>query len=253
MNITPNSFSDGKELNTPEKFLARLKSFGPVDSLDIGAESTAPMNAAISWEEEWGRIEKFLPCIKSSGVFLSLDTYHPETVFKFWQETKTPFIWNDVSGKIDEDVEKFLRLHENNRYVFCHNLAPTRELSGSHINYKSPKEGEEYLEELADYFLPHIKSQVIFDPCLGFSKTYEQNWFILENFGRLQEKVPHNEWLLGFSRKSFLRQKLGIAKMTEESKEELDHYHHEVIKLLVKDARHILWIRTHRPELILRG
>lgn len=249
MNITPDSFSDGGEVLGRDSFLMKLSSMGELDILDIGAESTAPLNGPISWEEEWGRWQMVLPLLRNFSFSVSADTYHPETIFsllKFWrdQKLKVLLIWNDVSGKFDGPVREFISQGENFHYVFCHNRAPSRELSGEHMNFV--QEGS-LLEELRDYFSSHIHPRVIFDPCLGFSKTYEQNWWILDNFKALQELIPHNRWLLGFSRKSFLRKKLGIIEM---DKERLDHYHLEVLKTTLAEASGEIWIRTHRPELL---
>lgn len=250
MNFTPNSFSDGGELGTPEKVLARITSFGKIDALDIGAESTAPMNTAISADEEWSRLEKHLSTILPLDLPLSIDTYHPETISRLMEVTQKPFIWNDVSGKFDQHVERFLAAHPDNKYVFCHNLSPERGLSGKHMNYISKTEGEAYLEELALYMKPYARPQVILDPTLGFSKTYEQNWYVLENFATLQKLIPHHEWLLGFSRKSFLRKKLGIETLTPDIRADLDFYHQEVLKNILPTASGIVWIRTHRPDLV---
>lgn len=247
MNVTPNSFSDGGELPSVDEFLKRLDSFGPIDAIDIGAESTAPMNEAIGFEEEWERLQVFLPLLRSLSCSISIDTYHPETIFKavrWWRDNKlrVPLIWNDVSGKFDETVEDFLKEDSLFWYVFCHNLAPGRELTSKHMDYVS--EGL----NLREYFHPYCRKNVIFDPCLGFSKTYEQNWWILENFGEIQRDLDHDEWLIGFSRKSFLRKKSGL---TLDEKEALDRYHIEEFNRLKDDWTGIVWLRTHRPELIL--
>lgn len=250
MNITPNSFSDGGEVLTFANVLSKLETFGQIEALDVGAESTAPMNDSITSHEEWERWQIVLPLIPDFKFSVSADTYHPETIshlVKYWidHKIKVPLIWNDVSGKFDETVTDFLNEGELFHYVLCHNRAPARELSGKHMNYV--KESQHLFQELADLFLPHRHDRVIFDPCLGFSKTYEENWKILENFHELQEKVPHDRWLLGFSRKSFLRKKLG---MTDMDRMKLDQYHLDVLKDVLSLARGELWIRTHRPELI---
>lgn len=255
INITPNSFSGLGETLSPADVAKRFNQFGQVEALDLGAESTAPMNKSISSEEEWGRLAPYLSYLKTLNVPLSLDTYHPETIIKvakLWlkEEIETPLIWNDVSGKFDHFVEEFLSFSPKFSYVFCHNLAPTRELSGRHMDYVSPLQGEEYLEELAAYFLPFKRERVILDPTLGFSKTNEQNWLILENFGKLQRKVGHDQWLLGFSRKSFLRRKLGFEKITSENREELDLYHQKILVDIKPQMTGTVLIRTHRPELI---
>jgi dihydropteroate synthase len=257
INVTPNSFSDGGELSTLMSVEKRIRDFGPIDALDIGAESTAPMNDAINPEEEWHRIEPYLDLLKSLNLPVSIDTYHPETIGRIagiWnsEKIKSPLIWNDVSGKFDDAVKNFLRLSDNFFYVFCHNLAPIRELTGKHMEYVSKSEDEDYLEELAHYFRPYIHQRVIFDPTLGFSKSYEQNWTILNGIGKLQRKVGHDNWLLGFSRKSFLRKKLGIEKLTAENRYQLDLFHIEVLNEIKPSLMGNVWIRTHRPELLGR-
>lgn len=249
MNFTPNSFSDGGELDSPEKIQKRLDQFGNIDALDIGAESTAPMNASISFSEEWERFEPILPLIKATKS-LSVDSYHPETIFKLYEFLKRPFIWNDVSGKFDENVNRFLDLDTQNRYIFCHNLAPARDFSGTHSRYQSLKEGQDFLEEVAQYFIHHKRPRVIFDPCFGFSKSYDQNWYLLENYGELQRRVKHPEWLLGISRKSFLRKKLGIQELTTDTKRDLDFYQLDLLTKLKNTLIDTVWVRTHRPELI---
>jgi dihydropteroate synthase len=248
MNITPNSFSDGGELSV-DNFQQKLKSFGSVEAIDIGAESTAPMNASIAWETEWERIEPYMPLLKAFKGILSFDTYHPETIEEIlryyvnnsWDQA---IWWNDVSGKMDGFVKDFLELSPNFSYVLCHNLAPNRTLTGKHMDYVDP---ELTLDKVADYLRPFAIPQVIFDPCLGFSKTYEQNWMILNKFDELQKITGHNRWLLGFSRKSFLRKKYNLDAS---EREKLDQAHVQELQMLKNNSHSELWIRTHRPDLL---
>ncbi len=255
MNITPNSFSDGGELISPSIIRERFLSFGPIDVLDVGAESTAPMNSSISWEEEWGRLRPYLALLCEFRVPISIDTYHTDTikmVTRTWKDDgiDLPLIWNDVSGKFDHDVEEFLALNKNFKYVYCHNLAPTRELTGKHMSFPWTCGPESCVDELVAHFKKHIHPQVIFDPTLGFSKSYEQNWYLLENMGRLQEKVGHDQWVVGYSRKSFLRKRLGIGQIDFEARERLDQYHTEILNKLLPKLSGTVWVRTHRPELM---
>lgn len=243
MNVTPNSFSDGGEFFTPDEISYRLQFLQTFDAIDIGAESTAPMNQSLPWETEWERWQMVLPLLKDVTTTISADTYHPETIFellRYWQDHKLPakLIWNDVSGKFDDSVREFLK--SGHDYVFCHNLAPKRELTGKHMDYVKP------LLELTEYFESHRHPQVIFDPCLGFSKTYEQNWEIIENFDEIQKALNHDRWLVGFSRKSFLKKKYGT-----QDREELDRIHALEVKQLLAKAHGEVWVRTHRPELII--
>jgi dihydropteroate synthase len=47
-------------------------------------------------------------------------------------------------------------------------------------------------------------SRVIFDPCFGFSKNTDQNWYLWEHLEDLLTEVDHHSWLIGISRKRFL-------------------------------------------------
>lgn len=242
INITPDSFSDGGEFFSPDAISQRLQFLNQFEAIDIGAESTAPKNAAISPRTEWERWQMVLPELKKLTTTISADTYHPETIFelvKFWQDHKlrSPLIWNDVSGKFDEAVHEYLK--SGHDYIFCHNLALTRELSGRHMDYVSEK------LELENYFRPHLHPQVIFDPCLGFSKSYEQNWEIIGNFSELRKQIQHPRWLIGYSRKSFLRK-----KYSTDDREKLDQLHALELQKMLQSQSGETWIRTHRPELI---
>lgn len=250
LNCTPDSFSDGGEIKTVEDFQYKIDQFRMVDALDLGAESTAPTNNAISTDLEWERLFPFLSYAKNLKYTVSIDTYHPETmlkVAKIWKDEKIQnrLIWNDVSGKYDDAVREYLSMDPNFTYVLCHNLAPSRELTTKHMDYLSTSTQGKFLEELADYFRPHLGPQIIIDPTLGFSKTYEQNWYVLEHFGELQRLLPHKEWLLGFSRKSLLRRKMGVVVMCEETKRDLDEFHQRIIEQLRPTLVDTVWIRSH--------
>lgn len=250
MNITPNSFSDSHtNLADIQK---TLKSFGRIEALDIGGESTAPMNEPVSWQEEWNRWQMILPLLPQIKATISADTYHPETIFllvKHWKDHKMiqDLFWNDVSGKFDENVNDFLKEGKRFQYVFCHNRAPSRDLTGKHMDYVGKDDGR-IEEELCDFFGPKKHDRVIFDPCLGFSKTYDENWSILNHFGKFQRLIRHEHWLLGFSRKSFLRKKFDLKL---EQLDELDKKHSEVLMQILKDVESDTWIRTHRPDLVM--
>jgi dihydropteroate synthase len=222
MNITPNSFSDGGKHLGPQAMANTLERFQKlkVKYLDIGAESTAPMNDPISFQEEWLRLQTFINVLsdfKWEGV-VSLDSYRPKTAFAFFKELKRlglkseQFLWNDISGQFDEEVETFLNDFEGARYVFCHNRAPTRTEAPQHMEFVDENcSNDEFLNSLTSYFREakekgaNFKNRVIFDPCFGFSKTYEQNLFLLENFCELARGFDNTSWVFGISKKSFLR------------------------------------------------
>lgn len=226
LNLTPNSFSDGGKFLDFKNLEAQIhlaKSLG-INHFDLGAESTAPFNDPISHRTEVTRIEqaffKNWERLELTNVTLSLDSYRLETVQWFLGQLRDrgfqgEFIWNDVSGKLDSSVIQFLKSNKNHRYIFCHSLASTREESSSHMNFVQDLEEENFIEEYLQYFLSahelagkeDILDQIIFDPCFGFSKSFEQNWFLLRDEGVCYPAFL-DRVLFGLSRKSVLKKKL---------------------------------------------
>lgn len=255
INLTPDSFSDASDPLDPAFLKEKLRHLSGVPIWDFGAESTAPMNEPISFAVELERYLPYLDEIFSLEKVISIDTYHPQTIAFFQEEwikkgKRNPLVWNDVSGKVDDDVLRFVSQGTHFQYVYCHNLAPTRWQSSHHMDFVQESSLDDFLESLISYLKRGAREQFILDPCLGFSKSYEQNWHILNNVKTLQQKINHPKWLIGFSRKSFLRQKHQLSRELSD-REELDQVHLAEIKKLSSQWQQEVWLRTHRPDLPL--
>ena len=228
INITPNSFSDGGVAFNHEGLVHRLELLTPYcEILDIGAESTAPMNESVPYTEERKRLNQFFSTIDEMNFLktyegnFSLDSFRSENVFWFFKElekrgvSNRRFIWNDVSGLWDDSVNKFLQDYPLSRYVFCHNEAKSRIHAGNHMDYIFDGPIKELIPHLYSFFHHGLSlgeasfnknyGRVFLDPCFGFSKSYEQNLFLLTHWTELIEKFPHNDFVFGISKKSFLR------------------------------------------------
>ncbi len=263
INLTPNSFSDGDLNITLPTLQSKIQQFGPIECIDIGAESTAPNSLPIDAQTEWERIQEFgLDLIEKipPQTIISLDTYHPETIYRLNHVLKDrPLIWNDISGKLDDQVMTFLLGRPNVYYVLSHNLAPTREQSSEHMNFLSTTDLDGFFWDMVSFFSEalknlknkHLSDRVIFDPCFGFSKTAEQNLYLMKNLSLLAREVNHPSWLVGISRKSFLRKRHDIEVMTPESREYMDQKHEDDLREILADFPFpFVWVRTHRPELL---
>lgn len=223
INITPNSFSDGNLVNSYSKFKSVFQEMlNWANIIDIGAESTAPFNNAIDSVDELERFENYLfPLLQEledPRITLSIDTYKPEVFYEvywvikeFWPKTK--IIFNDVSGKIDDELIQILcDTTLDFEYVFCHNLCPTRDLTLNHMDYLHKENGFSFIDILINHFKVALESLLLLDkkiwidPCFGFSKTRAQNQFLLKNIHYFLEmfdsRIP---MVYGISRKSFLR------------------------------------------------
>ena len=257
VNITPDSFSDGGRLldsTSLENKLSYFETLG-VDVVDIGAESTAPFNESIDKEAEKERLVPFIRLYRDLGLNfkVSLDSYKEETAFWFFNELKTSYgIWNDVSGKFDDSVLKFLIDNPRHQYVWCHNNAPERELSGKHMDYVS---GINIFIQLENFFknknLERLSDRVIFDPCFGFSKSYEQNWEIIDNWHKWNELFANIPVVFGVSKKSFLRKKLLDTLNIELNKEDVLSYsellHERILRKIHDQNSQKTFFRVHDP------
>lgn len=214
LNITPDSFSDGGKFNSEEAALFQAKQMleQGVDVLDVGAESTRPSAVAISADDEWNRLEKILPKIISAvkdfnqknqkNIQTSIDSYHFETIVKSYELGVD--IINDISGLADERVVSFIA-EKNITTVLMHNalihtnpellINPHLDLIKEIINW-----GHKKIIALSKAGVK--KSQLIFDPGIGFKKNAAQSIRILKNIDAF--RVFGLPLYVGHSKKSFL-------------------------------------------------
>ncbi|MBL7665352.1 MAG: dihydropteroate synthase [Bacteriovoracaceae bacterium] len=260
INITPNSFSDGNQINTIDLLSRRIQLLQEsCDAIDIGAESTAPKNSVVSSEVEWARWEKlFLPLLKKDffkpDMVLSIDTYRTEIFYKLLKHLREAGIeneiwWNDISGDFDEAAQAAVVL-KNVKYVYCLNFAASRTVGSQHLNFKVSDEEfmAKCLEDLLRVYTivqkKNISDKVIFDPCFGFAKSREQNLKLIDEWESVSTKL-NPTWLIGLSKKSFLRP-------TPETPDDiLEHIHSLALAKILKNSPAGEYIfRVHRPEVL---
>ncbi len=214
LNVTPDSFSDGGKFNSFDAALNHAKQMlaEGVDVIDIGAESTRPQAIKISAEEEWRRLEKILPAIISEvknftqktgkKISVSIDSYHFETIEKAWAAGID--VVNDVSGLVDEKIINFIA-EKNLITILMHSLsvpANPKLVVNPYLNIN--KEIIDWAQEKIAYLLARNvkKSQLIFDPGIGFGKNQKQSIRILKSIDSYRALgLP---LYIGHSKKRFL-------------------------------------------------
>lgn len=266
INITPNSFSDPKKHLDQATLIETLSKFKKRSDLvfDFGFESTAPMNQSISLEEERFRFGQFFENIKDfdfNNCWISFDTYRPSNYLYFeriWNErfVGCQFIFNDVSGVIDNELIDLLRLklnQSNFHYVYCTSNIPTRDLVLKHMSFA--QDGDiinSVYKNITNAFLKFkelgIENKIILDPSFGFSKSFEQNWDLINGLPDLIRRIRNegigNTWMIGVSKKSFLRAKLENSKKPYEDSEVL---HSKIIKDIINEKLGHVMFRVHDP------
>lgn len=205
VNVTPDSFSDGGVNFTPEAALwnaEKLFSDG-ADLIDVGAESTNPKSKTLTPEEEIKRLKDILPQLLASYPSkISLDTYHYETL-KWALQFGQPIL-NDVSGLTEVEMRELVA--ENNLTCVVGHLPKTAKGLPIASHTVEPIDSIEQVrdelleraEELIKFGIQ--KDKIILDPNIGFGKTMQLNWQLLQ-FAKF---VPEFPMMIGNSRKRFL-------------------------------------------------
>ncbi|MCL1853288.1 MAG: dihydropteroate synthase [Peptococcaceae bacterium] len=215
LNVTPDSFSDGGRFLRPEQALRqadRLVAEG-ADIIDIGAESTRPGYDGVSADEEWARLEPVLrPLLSRCPVPISVDTQKACVAEKAL--AAGAYMINDVWGlQKDPAMAEVVACHQV-PVVLTHN----REEMGTFASVQALLDDlVAFLTKSIELALGHGISEtlLIVDPGIGLGKTVEQNLVILGHLAAL--KGLRCPILLGVSRKSVIRETLGIPEASDEA------------------------------------
>lgn len=210
VNVTPDSFSDGGEAFDVRAAVARVYAHAQAgaDIIDIGAESTRPGATALGWREEWARLAPVLEALRgdmaSGALTISVDTYHPETAAQALDAGV--HIINDVGGLRDAAMRQLLATCDG-PIISMHALS-------------LPVNRDEQLPpetDMAAFLDDWVRAQLrlcdesgiarerlVLDPGLGFGKSAQQSLGMMQ---AVMARVHTRErWLIGHSRKSFLKQ-----------------------------------------------
>jgi len=206
INLTPDSFSDGGDLNSSKEVLDQVNQFlsNGVDIIDIGAQSTRPGAEEVGSKIEIKRLIPYLKIIRSEypEILISIDTFNADVAQEALLNGAN---WiNDVTGgrrdrEILDVVSKF-----NCPYVITHSR-------GNSQNMNELSKYENVVNDVMCSLKTLIKNalekniskkNIIVDPGIGFSKDLNQNLEILKNLDKFKNlNLPI---LIGASRKRFL-------------------------------------------------
>ena len=206
INLTPDSFSDGGDLNSSKKVLEKVNQFlrNGVDIVDLGAQSTRPGAEEVGSDIEIKRLIPYLKLIKSKypEILISIDTFNSEVAHEALINGAN---WiNDVTGgrrdkEILDVISKF-----NCPFVITHSRGNSQNMNELSKYENVLSEVKSSLETLVKNALEKNISEnnIIIDPGIGFSKDINQNLEILKNLNVLKKlNLPI---LIGASRKRFI-------------------------------------------------
>ena len=190
VNLTPDSFFAPSRVRA-EEAQERIRSLcaAGAEIIDLGAVSTRPGAADVALEEEWRRLE---PVVRAwdAPALLSVDTTRAEIVRRVY-DCAGPFLVNDISAG-EDDAQRLATVGRLGLpYVAMHKRGNPRSMDAL-CDYPAGVVPAlvEYFEEFGRRAEDAGIAEWVLDPGLGFAKTAEQNWEILEKL----------DWLRGFDR-----------------------------------------------------
>ena len=205
VNATPDSFSDGglhADASAAMAHCDRLMQEG-ADLLDIGGESTRPGARQPDLDEELARVLPVLRHAVTLGVPVSVDTSRPEVMAAAL----------NAGVDIVNDVRSFGRpgaLAVVVAHARCGlNLMHMQGEPGS--MQRAPLYAGDVVQEVVDWLRQRLQAvqaagiapgRITLDPGIGFGKTPEHNWTLLQRQAELL--ALGQPLLLGWSRKSTL-------------------------------------------------
>lgn len=210
LNVTPDSFFDGGQWNSPEKAVEhalKMQEDG-ADIIDIGAQSTGPGSVLLSEDEELEIIKKYIPAVTSAvNVPVSVDTFYPK-VAEYCLENGAKII-NDVSSKMDREMALVVKKH-NAGWIVMHtgNASASQEADYSKCGgvVNDVLAFFDKAEEIAaEYSIS--RENICFDMGFGFGKSHFDNLELLRNIDKL--KSPERALLTALSCKRLVKNETG--------------------------------------------
>lgn len=204
LNITPDSFYDGGKYITEQKILSRAEQIldEGAEIIDLGAYSSRPGATHISEEEETKRVISAIDLIhkKIPEAILSVDTFRATIAQKAVDHGAA--IINDISGG-NMDTQMFETIARLNvPYILMH-------MQGTPQTMQNAPQYKDVIEDVILELSKKINqlqqlgvNDIIIDPGLGFGKTLDQNYRIINSINRF--RILGHPVLIGASRKSMI-------------------------------------------------
>lgn len=207
LNLTPDSFYDGGELNTIHAAITKCAKMLEEGAgiIDVGAYSSRQGAEDISEEEELKRLLPYLKELVSNfpDAVFSVDTFRANVAEKAIENGAA--IINDISGGSDEMFQTIRELGVP--YILMHIKGTPQTMQQNLQEGKMRNEVMFYFSERLNKLHRLGVNDIILDPGFGFGKTLEQNYELLREFE--QFRIFDKPILAGVSRKSMINKVLG--------------------------------------------
>jgi len=205
LNVTPDSFYDGGRYKSVEDAVSRAIEmyYEGADIIDIGGESTRPGAEQVSVGEE---IERIVPVIEGIvsriPVPVSIDTTKSRVAAE--AAAAGASIINDISGLTFDPAIAAVAADYKTGLVINH-------IKGTPVDMQKNTVYSDIIKDILDFLNISINiasdngvagEKIIIDPGIGFGKSLEQNYYILNNI--MEFRKTGYPVLIGLSRKSLI-------------------------------------------------
>jgi dihydropteroate synthase len=211
LNLTPDSFFEGSRVSkSTDSLLVKAHQMVEegADFLDLGGYSTRPGADDISVQEELDRVVPAVQVLQREfpEMLISVDTFRSEVAEE--AVAAGADLINDISGgNLDENMLPLIA-KLGIPYIAMH-------MKGNPQNMQNQASYSDILTEIRYYFAEKVDlfkklgiKDVIIDPGFGFSKTVEQNFYLLRNLKAFE--ILGLPLLVGLSRKSMIYKTLEL-------------------------------------------
>ena len=211
LNVTPDSFTDGGKFldsNTAVNHAMDMIADG-ADIIDIGGESTRPFSDSVSEEEELSRVVSVIQKLREkTDTVISIDTTKSSVADNACNVGAN--IVNDISAlSFDNNMIDVINKHDCS--VILMHIAGNPKIMQENPSY------DNIISDIANHLLDRAnfalkngvkKHNIILDPGIGFGKTIDNNFTIIDNMDKfINLGYPV---LIGASRKSFIGKTLDV-------------------------------------------
>jgi len=209
LNATPDSFSDGGEVDTSvdlavQKALQLIEDGATI--IDIGGESTRPGASEVSVHDQLNRVLPVIQALRkdNNSITISIDTRHSMVAKE--AVVSGADIVNDVSaGSFDPNM--LSTVHSLNAPIILMHMRGIPKTMQSMTTYNN------IIEDVSSSLLQSsqrahqcniYKWQQILDPGIGFAKDFNGNLHLLKHYDDLRQMMNNPVMVLGTSRKGFI-------------------------------------------------
>lgn len=208
LNVTPDSFSDGGKFVNVDDALRRVETMVSegADIIDVGGESTRPGSTSVPYMAE---IERTAPIIRAIterfDLPISIDT--TKSAVGAAAIDSGAEILNDISGlRFDTEIGR-LAAASGCGLVLMHSI-------GDHTTLHTSQKPVDAVASVICGLRESVSiatelgignEQIVLDVGIGFGKTPEQNFLLIANLERIIAEFSGIPFLIGASRKSFLK------------------------------------------------